>query len=289
MRAKLAGLALVSLLALSAAPVFAANSELNVGADGVFSAKNLLIYQTAGSAIYARAVWGQSFVRLTVLVSTSGTTTKLVKEHGGTASMSDLKAGDLIDVVGSLQNGADTLLVNADSVSDHALNTESKDASGIIKSVSGNTFTMTDKKLGAITVEVGSSTITKGVRTISAAELAKGDKVLSVSGAYDYSSQTLSAFGGIAVWQDPSVFKAKTFVGVLKQLPGASLPTSLILSTNNGDYQVFLGSSTKVINRAYGATQLNRFAAGDTVRVYGAIREDNLANIDASIVRDINF
>src|SRR6478609_3659002 len=94
---------LVALLFLAPAAAFAAtsNSQISVNTDGVFTAKNLLVYQKSGSALYCRAVWGTAFVRLTVLVPNLSTTT-ILKNHGAAASLDDIAQGDFINVEGRL-------------------------------------------------------------------------------------------------------------------------------------------------------------------------------------------
>jgi hypothetical protein len=291
MHAKLVAL-VCGLMLAAAAPALALadtpNSQLNVGTNGIFYAKNLLLYQKSGSALYCRAVWGQSFVRLTVLVSTAASSTRLTKEHGGAATLDDLQAGDYLDVQGTLETGADSLLVDALSINDHALTVEPKFVAGIVRSVGDGIFALTDKKLGAITVAAGTSTITKGARTIGAGELKPGDKVLSATGNYDFSTKTFAA-SSVTVWQDPSVFVPRTFAGKVTGIAGTSLPATITVSSGAADYQVFLTASTKIISKSGTAVDLSRFAVGDSVRLFGAIRKDNLANLDATVLRDLNF
>ena len=172
---------------------------------------------------------------------------------------------------------------------DLSLNVESKNISGTVKTLNAplNTLTLTDKKLGAITV-VASYNIQKGARTISVGELAVGDKILSASGSFDYSTKTFTA-SAMEVYQDKSVFKAQNFQGTFKSLSGTVLPVSAVIAVGKTDYTVYLPASATVMSKNKAATTLQRYTAGDTVRFYGAIRQTNLQEIDASIIRNLAF
>ena len=130
--------------------------------------------------------------------------------------------------------------------------------------------------------------IQKGARTISAGELAVGDKVLSSSGSFDYATKIFTA-SDMEVYQDKSLFKAQNFQGTLKSLSGTALPASAVITVGKTDYIIYLAASAKVMSKSRVATTLQRFTAGDTVRFYGAIRQANLQEIDAGIIRNLNF
>ena len=149
------------------------------------------------------------------------------------------------------------------------------------------TLTLTDKKLGAITV-VPPDTITKGARTIVPAELAVGDKVLSASGTFDYSTKTFSA-SAMEIYQTKSIFVAQNFQGTLKSLSGTALPVSAVITVGTKDYTVYFAAGASIMNKNKAATSLQRFTVGDTVRFYGSIRPTNLSEIDATALRNLNF
>lgn len=266
-------------------------SEIHINQDGKLTAKNVVVMQKSenGSAFFSRVAWGDIFLRLTVLTAQSGTTAKITKNNGGAATYADVKVGDILNVEGALAPGADTLLINATSVRDLSLNVESKTISGTIKTlnVSLNTFTLTDKKLGSITV-VAPYNIQKGARVIAVGELAVGDKVLSASGAYDYAAKTFTA-ESMEVYQDKSVFKAQNFQGTLKSISGTTLPVTAVVTVGKNDYTVYLPASAKVMSKNKAATTLQRYTVGDTVRFYGGIRQINLQEIDAEILRNLSF
>ena len=91
------------------------------------------------------------------------------------------------------------------------------------------------------------------------------------------------------VYQDKAVFKAQNFQGTLKSLSGTALPASAVITVGKSDYTVYLPASAKVMSKNRAATTLQRFTAGDTVRFYGSIRQTNLQEIDAEILRNLNF
>ena len=280
----------VLFLVMFALPARAANtpSEISIKPDGTFFATNVVVMQKsekAGTNLFSRVTWGNVFLRVTILASSA----KITKNNGGSAAVEDIQVGDILSVKGTLAPGADSLVINALEVRDLSLNVESKNISGAIKTlnVSLNNFTLTDKKLGAITV-VAPYNIQKGARTISIGELAVGDKVLSASGTFDYSTKTFTA-SDMEVYQDKSVFKSQNFQGALKSISGTALPTSAVITVGKTDYTVYLPASAKVMSKNKALTTLRRFTTGDTVRFYGAVRQVNLQEIDAGLIRNLNF
>ena len=279
-----------AVLLILAFPARAANipSEISIKPDGTFFATNVIVMQKsekAGTNLFSRVTWGSVFLRITVLASSA----KIIKNNGGSATVEDIRVGDILSVKGTLAPGADSLVINALEVRDLSLNVESKNISGIIKmlNVPLNSFTLTDKKLGAVSV-VAPYKIQKGARTISVGELAVGDKILSATGSFDYATKTFTA-SDMEVYQDKSIFKAQNFQGTLKSLSNASLPANVAVTVGKNDYTVYLPATATVMSKNKAATALQRFTVGDKVRFYGAIRQTNLFEIDAEIIRNLNF
>ncbi len=288
---------IAALFLAAATPAFALTaqagaplSEMHITADGTFSAKNVVVYQKSGTTLFCRGTWGNAFVRMTVLTVPDTVPALIVRNHGGATTVDEIQEGDLVSIEGSLVPAADSLQINAKKIVDFNLNKEPKTFAGIIQSVDINagTFVLPTKLFGNVTVVAGTSTIIKGVRTIVAAQLVKGDKVLSVMGSYDYTTNTLSA-NAITVYQDKSVFVPRAFAGTVRSIAGTTLPTSMIIDTANASYTVYLAADAQVLSSSRAATTLSRFAAGDKVRIFGGIRQTNLAEIDATIIRNLNF
>ena len=88
-------------LVVFAAPVLAAPaSEIHITPDGTFTAKNVTVMQKSesGSTFFSRVMWGDIFLRITVLAAPSGTAAKITKNNGGAATYTDVKVGDLLNV-----------------------------------------------------------------------------------------------------------------------------------------------------------------------------------------------
>ena len=114
----------VALIVL-ALPARAANppSEINIKSDGSFFATNVVVMQKserAGTNLFARVTWGNVFLRVTVLASSA----KIIKNNGGSATVEDIRVGDILSVKGALAPGADSLVINALEVRDLSLNVE---------------------------------------------------------------------------------------------------------------------------------------------------------------------
>ncbi len=288
--ARYAAAVTLGVLCAAGAAQAAPASEIRIATDGTFSAKNVVITQKSDAALYTRVTWGNAFVRLTVLVAKQGTPTVLTKNNGGSATYDDLQVGDILSVDGTLSGGSDSLLVNATKVADLSLNKEPKTISGVVKSIDySGSFVLADKKLGTVKVLAdGYTTVTKGMRTIALGEVSAGDKILSASGTYDFTTKTLTATSTV-VYQDPTVFKIKNFEGTLKSLSGTTLPATAVVTVGKSDYTMYLTDVAKVTNKAKVVVSLTRFTVGDRVTLSGKIRQTNLFEVDADSIRNLSF
>lgn len=278
----------LAILPLLFLPLFASASEIHITPSGEFSVKGLSITQKAGPNLFTRASWGLTFIRVTVLINAS---TVIVKNHGEKATLEDIKDGQLLDVEGTIVTGGESLIINATRIRNTSLLRESKTISGAVKAVDreGSTFALPDASLGVVTVSVPAGTsVKKGKRSIPFGDIKAGDKVLSVSGTYDYQTGTLTATA-IEIFQDTLIFKPRNFEGTLKSISGTTLPATLVVTVGSTDYTVYLAQKALVLKKNRVTTTLGRFVVDDTVRFYGAIRQTNFTEIDAEIVRDLNF
>ena len=112
--------------------------------------------------------------------------------------------------------------------------------------------------------------------------------MLSAPGTYDYPTNTLTA-SSVDVYQSKSIFTSRNFEGTLKSICGTALPAVLTVTVGGTDYTAYLPDKSAVLKSNKSATSLTRFVVGDTVRLYGKIRQANLTEIDADTVRDLNF
>ena len=275
---------------LSLAPIAYASSpsEIHITPDGHFTATNVVVMQKAGTKnFFSRVTWGDTFVRLLVLAHD---TTTVLKDHGEVSQSNDIQEGDLLDVEGVLAGGG-SLTVDASHIRDYALQQATKTLSGTIQSMlsAQTSFILPNKSFGTTVVVVGTTTtITKGARTISFGDLLVGDKILSASGVYTYTTNSLAA-DTIAVYQDKSVFVPQNFQGTLQSMSATQLPASVTITIQNVQYTAYLSAASSVLNKNKEQTDFSRFKVGDTVRMYGTIRQTNLHEIDASVVRDLAF
>lgn len=280
-----------ALLAFGATAAFAASpSDIHIRPDGTFSATNVVVYQKSGTSnFFSRATWGDAYVRVTVL---AGKDTVITKAHGEPATVGDIREKDVLDVEGKLSSGEGALTIKAARIRDTSLQVESKTLSGTVVSVNAkdSSLVLSNQMFGATTTVLlsPSTAIQKGVRTISLNDVFAGDKILSASGSYDYPKNAFSA-GNIEVHQDKSMFAPRNFQGTLKSISGTALPTALTVTVDNTDYTVYVATGSDIMNNRRRPATLSRFVVGDTVRFYGGIRQTDFNEIDAEIVRDLNF
>lgn len=263
-------------------------SQISIGTDGGFSANGLTVMQISGGDIFTRATWGQSFLRIMVLL---GSQTAITKDHGEIASAQNIAVGDTLDVDGTIETGASDIIITAKNVRDVSLEQESKTLSGTVRSVNPDavSFVLANTSFGSTTVQVSTSTsVTKGLRQITFGDISVGDKILSASGTYNYQTNVLLA-GAIGIYQDKKIFLPQNFQGTLKSISGAVLPANMIVTVGGTDYTVYLPQNASVLSVNKKSASLTRFVAGDTVRFYGSIRQTDLSEIDADTVRDLNF
>jgi len=281
----------VLLAVFSATTVYAASpSDIHIKPDGTFSATNVVVYQKAGTSnFFSRVTWGDAYVRVTVLANKD---TVITKAHGETATVGDIREKDVLDVEGKLSSGEGALTINATRIRDTSLQVESKTLSGTVVGVNpdNSSFVLSNQTFGATTTVILSSSvpIQKGARAISLGDISSGDRILSVSGSYDYPKNAFSATS-MEVYQDKTMFTARNFQGTLKSISATILPATLTVEVGTTDYTVYIAEGSDIWNSRRKPASLSRFVAGDTVRFYGTIRETNFEEIDAEIVRDLNF
>ena len=285
------GFGAILFFAIGAGAAYAASpSDIHIKPDGTFSATNVVVYQKAGTSnFFSRVTWGDAYVRVTVLANKD---TVITKAHGETATVGDIREKDVLDVEGKLSSGEGALIINAASIRDTSLQVESKTLSGTVVGVNPeqSSFILSNQMFGATTTVILSSSvpIQKGARAISLSDISSGDKILSVSGSYDYPKNAFSATS-MEVYQDKTMFTARNFQGTLKSISGTTLPATLAVEVGDTNYTVSVAADSSVLRNNRKPTTLSRFVIGDTVRFYGAIRETNFEEIDAEIVRDLNF
>lgn len=264
-------------------------ATISISDKGEVKVKNIVVFQIAGSTFFARTYWDQAFVRWTI--RTNGDT-NLVKRFGGNAKLSEISVGDVLNVDGSLLSGADSLNINATVIRDMTLEKEDGSFSGRVTRVdtSASSFVMTADSGQAITIHMGSSvSVKKGVISIPLSKVNPGDVAIFVSGSYHEPTETIEATN-VEIYQTPELFKRKNYQGILKSLGGsADLPATIVVTIGGVDYSVVLDSKAQVLSANKKTKKLQRFVVGDTVRLYGAIREAEQTTIDVEIIRNLDL
>ncbi len=225
-----------------------------------------------------------------MLVETTGQT-KFYRGTGEITDVSEVSVNDLINITGQLQSGSDSLVLVANTLTDTSVQKEQTTTSGTVTSVdvSSGTFALNSKTLGAITVSTnGATTFIKGNRTLDLAHVTAGDAITKTSGDYNLTTKTLTATN-VVTYVNMNMYQPQNYQGTLVSVAGTSLPTSVVVSVGNISYTVMLTQTTAVLSNKKSPALLARFIPGDTVRLYGTIREQDAPVIDASILRDLNL
>lgn len=263
-------------------------ATITVAEDGSAKIKNAVIFQIIGNTFFARTYWGEAFIRWTI--RTDGKT-QIVKRFNGPAKFSDLAVGHILNIDGSLLSGADTLNLNAVTIRDFSLENEDGTFSGRVTNVDSSTGNITIVTPAGINLTIkfdSGATIKKGAIYLQPMQIAVGDKILSVSGIYHEPSQSIEA-SNVEIYQDPSIFIPHNFQGKLKGLSGTTLPAAFTLVLTSKEYNMVMSDKTEVLNAKREPAKLQRFVEGDTIRVYGKIRETDLKTVDVEVVRNIDL
>lgn len=284
-------LALAAAITYNPASVGAGNPELHIRPDGTVTLKSARVDQIAGTTLYVGVKWGDLPVRFTM--KTSARTT-VAKRYGGTATVSAISIGDYLDVEGEFFVGSDFFGVEALRIKDWSLQEESAVFLGVVTEVNPGSFLLRTPQSQTISVRMAStSTIRKGAVTVPFGLLQRGDAILRAAGIYDYAANILTATE-ITVFQPRSEFAPRNFEGALKEVRSAQLPATLIVTVSATDYTVMVSEKTEVLKKNRTPAQLARFVAGDAVRFYGAVREEektlqDALVVDAEVVRNLNL
>ena len=297
-RGLITGLFLLAMPALTfAAPsdynpqtVGAGKPEVHIKPDGTMAVRSAKVDQVLNTTFFLTTKWGTMALRWTMKTDSY---TKVAKRYGGRARVSDIKMGDYLDVDGDFFVGSDFFGLTAKSIKDWSLQEEAGTFSGRIIEYNANNFVL-QTPAQSITVQTASSTrIKKGAVAVPWSRLKKGDTVVLADGVYDYAKNTLTA-SQIIVFQPLAPFAARNYEGVLQRIDAPRLPTVLTITVSGAEYTVRLSEKTAVLKKNRAPAELSRFVAGDIVRFYGPLRqEENILRgeliVDAEVVRNLNL
>lgn len=265
----------------------AVSSEIHVTKDGRAAVSSAKVMQIAGNTFYSRLYWGDAFVRMTIKTNSA---TKFLRAGGEATTIAEINDGDLLDASGELQSQSDTLTLMASSVKNSSVQKEQTTLSGNVKSVDllNRKFTLYSKERGEVTVNISTSTqFTKGNRTLDLEHVHVGDRITKTSGDYDIPTKTL-ATQSVVTYVDSTLFKPRNFIGKLTKTPSLT-DTSIKVTVGEVAFTVIIGDKTTILRNNKGTTTLQRFIAGDSIRLYGTRREADDPVIDAEIIRNTNL
>ncbi len=257
--------------------------HMEVKDNGRVLVRGAKVTSVATSTINAATTW-EGGASIPWVITTDGST-EYVRRHGGNGSLSEFAVGHTISFSGWLVPAA-SLTVRADVVKNWSIEKEKINPFGVIQSIDSpakSFIVKTDEeKLGTLTVLTSDATaFFKGKATTTFAALKVGDRVRA-RGVWDRVANTLQADWIKVHVEDRRVFEG----GKLKTLPGASAPTSMVVTFGRMDYTVNIATDTAVLNRNWGKALLADFRIGHHIRVYGVA---DGTTIDATVVRNVDL
>ncbi|MFA6077568.1 MAG: hypothetical protein WC724_00955 [Candidatus Paceibacterota bacterium] len=283
---------------VNAATIPTTETLVNDGASQIYVDRNghaviggIKVMQVAGSTYFSRLIWGESFVRITVKANSK---TKFANKYGEPMLAKEIAEGDILVVEGELESASQTITVIPSVIRDISNQTQNNEFSGTVSNIrlDSDTFTLTTKTKGAITISVNNGTSTqirKGSRIINLSSLRNGDKVTKVDGVLNHATNQMIA-RSVVVYVDMKTFKPRNFEGKIKEISGTTLPLIFTATVGGVDYSVKLNEATVVLNNLRKSVKLSRFEAGDKVRFYGEIEEADSPIIGkVEIIRNLDL
>ncbi len=271
--------------------VGAGKPEVHIRPDGTMAVRSAKVDQILNTTLFLTTKWGTMPLRWTMKTDAG---TQVTKRYGGNARVSDIRMGDYLDVEGEFFVGSDFFGLTAKSIKDWSLQEESAVFLGVVTEVNPLNFLLRTPQNQTISVRMASSsTIRKGAVVIPFGLLQRGDAIPRAAGTYDYASNILTA-QELIVFQPRNEFAPRNYEGVLNEARAAQLPATLIVTVGGADYTVMVSEKTEVLKKNRAPAQLARFVAGDAVRFYGALREEektlqNVLVVDAEVVRNMSL
>jgi hypothetical protein len=232
--------------------------------------------------------WGDAYVRL--LVKGSGTT-KVLRSTGESASLNEINEGDLLTMEGELESGGTSLVLIPTLIKNSSDQKKQVALSGTVLSVDNTTnsnVVIMTPKYGAVTALLSTTTqIIRGTKVVSITQIKPKDVVKQVTGSLNLGTRQLET-SGLVIYLDPNLFVPKLYTVTLSSINGSSTPT-LMVSQGGTTYTLLTDSKTTFLNKNKQPVSLSRFVSGDTLRIWGALREGEGFLIDTEVVRNMNL
>ena len=261
--------------------------DFHIDRDGNIKVQQAKIMQVSGNSFYARYYVGLAFIR--ILIKTDKTT-EVRRRFGDRIFINQIEAGDIVNFEGRIENGADSLSIVASKMVNFSNQKEISSFKGTIigRGSKEGSFTLMTENGNPIQINTGTTTqIRKGNRIIPPELVRNGDRVTDTVGTFDHTSKNLDA-NVVIIYADMNVYRPRNFEGTLKTITSGS-PISLMMNIDGKDYTVVLQNNGEILNKARKAVSIKRYLEGDTLRIYGAIREAEEPIIDIELVRNISL
>jgi hypothetical protein len=204
--------------------------------------------------------------------SVDATNAKLMRRFGAAMQLSDMQAGDVLAVSGTV-NG---LSITAKTIRDNSLQAHNGTFIGTVSgAVNGSSFTIQSKARGSQTINTTSATIfKKGTASSSLADIAAVETV-TVSGVWDRTNSNITATRVTIKVGSLSV------TGTIGSLSGSTFTVTTASSTV---YSVD-AANARITYKNGRKGSLSILQNGDSAVVYGK-SVSGLTNITATLVRD---
>lgn len=261
--------------------------DFHIDKDGNVSMYQGKIIQVSGTTFYARYYIGLAYIRMIIKTDAN---TKIRRRFGDEIALKEIKEGDIINVFGKMESGADSISIIAKEIVNFSNQKEITDFKGVITGNGSTTASFILKTLdqNTITINTAPSTqIKKGNRILTLDRVQNGDIIINTVGTFDHTTKTLDA-NVLVIYTDMSVYKKRNFEGTFKAVSGTN-PLTLLFTAEGKEYSVVLKDNAEIMNQKRKSASIKRFVSGDTVRIYGAIREVDEPIIDAEIIRNLNL
>ncbi|MSR79031.1 MAG: hypothetical protein EXS59_02700 [Candidatus Taylorbacteria bacterium] len=277
----------VNAQAIYSAPTSETVQDFHIDSDGYAKISQAKVFQVAGTSYFVRYYFGLAFIRLLVKTTDS---TKVYRRYGDEITFSQIKEGDIINIEGKIEGGSDSLNVVATKLTNFSNEKQITGFKGIISGTgsTAGSLMLTTENQGIITVLTSNAQIRKGTRIIGTDLIRNGNRVTDATGTFDHATKTLDA-SVVVIYADMSVYKERNFNGIFKSLNAGNPQTINFVTTDGKSYTLNLNSNITIMRKNKNTASLKRFVEGDTIRIFGKIREVEEPIIDTEVIRNLNL
>ncbi|RJQ36863.1 hypothetical protein C4552_03170 [Candidatus Parcubacteria bacterium] len=262
-------------------------ASVSINNNGKILVRGAEVTSVASSTVTAASKWGSAQIVWT-LQHDGGT--EFVRYNGGRGGIGDIQVGHIISFSGNVvQNTASPFTVDPDVIRSWSLQRVRINQLGRVISIDAGAKRFVveadQRDRGNVTVAVSDSTtfMKAGSATTTFSTLKVNDLV-TVSGVWDQSSNTLNA-EQVKIY----VEERRTFEnGRLQSLSSSTTPpTTMVVRFGNREYTVKVETDTKIYTRSWlELTNLSNFQSGHHIRVYGVA---DGTTIDAGVIRNMDL